>query len=69
MSDATTLIRKALDPGVEMRFVDGQLKVTGKRKAVECWAPRLRQHKATRTVCRRAVMTAVQATPYRDRQP
>ena len=46
MSDATTRIRKALDPGVEMRFVDGQLKVTGKRKAVECWAPRLRQHKA-----------------------
>ena len=36
-----TLIRAALDAGVELRFVDGKLKVTGKRKAVECWAPRL----------------------------
>lgn len=42
MTDATTLIRKALDAGIELQFVDGQLKVTGKRKAVECWAPRLR---------------------------
>lgn len=46
MSDATTLIRKALDAGVEVQFVGGQLKVTGKRKAIECWAPKLREHKA-----------------------
>ncbi len=45
MSTAT-LIRKALAAGVELRFVDGQLKVTGRRKAVESWAPQLRQHKA-----------------------
>ena len=46
MSDATTLIRKALDAGIELQFVDGQLKVTGKRKAVECWASKLRENKA-----------------------
>jgi hypothetical protein len=46
VSDATTLIRKALDAGVELQFVDGQLKVTGKRKAVECWASKLRENKA-----------------------
>ncbi len=41
-----TLIRAALDAGVELRFVDGKLKVTGKRKAVECWASKLRENKA-----------------------
>ncbi|MBN9573742.1 MAG: hypothetical protein J0H16_07360 [Alicycliphilus denitrificans] len=46
MSDATTLIRKALDAGIELQFVGGQLKVTGKRKAVECWASKLRENKA-----------------------
>lgn len=46
MSDATTLIRKALDAGIELQFVDGHLKVTGKRKAVECWASKLRENKA-----------------------
>ena len=46
MSDATTLIRKALDAGIELQFVDGQLKVTGKRKAVDCWASKLRENKA-----------------------
>lgn len=40
-----TLIRKALDHGIELRFVDGQLKVTGKRSAVTAWAPKLREHK------------------------
>lgn len=45
MSDATTLIRKALDAGIELQFVDGQLKATGKRKAVECWASKLRENK------------------------
>ena len=44
--DATTLIRRALDAGIELQFVDGQLKVTGKRKAVECWASKLRENKA-----------------------
>ena len=43
--DATTLIRRALDAGIELQFVDGQLKVTGKRKAVECWASKLRENK------------------------
>ena len=46
MSDATALIRKALDAGIELQFVGGQLKVTGKRKAIERWAPKLREHKA-----------------------
>lgn len=46
MTDATTLIRKALDAGIELQFVDGQLKVTGKRKAVECWASKLRENRA-----------------------
>ena len=45
MSDATTLIRKALDAGIELQFVGGQLKVTGKRKAVECWASKLRENR------------------------
>ena len=40
-----TLIRKALDAGVELRFIDGKLKVTGEHRAVESWTPRLRQHK------------------------
>ena len=44
--DATTLIRRALGAGIELQFVDGQLKVTGKRKAVECWASKLRENKA-----------------------
>jgi hypothetical protein len=43
---ADTLIRRALDAGVELSFVDGKLKVTGKRSAVESWTPRLRQYKA-----------------------
>lgn len=46
MSDATILIRRALDAGIQLRFVDGQLKVIGKRKAVECWASKLRENKA-----------------------
>ena len=46
MSDATTLIRKALDAGIELQFAGGQLKVTGKRKAVECWASKLRENKS-----------------------
>lgn len=41
-----TLIRAALDAGVELRFVDGHLRCIGKRSAVAAWAPRLRQHKA-----------------------
>ena len=46
MSDATQLIRAALDCGVELAFVDGRLKVTGKRSAVMAWAPRLRAKRA-----------------------
>lgn len=43
---ADTLIRKALDAGVELRFVDGQLRVTGKRAAITAWAPTLRENRA-----------------------
>ena len=46
MSDATTLIRKALDAGIELQFVDGEIKVIGKRKVVENWASKLRENKA-----------------------
>ena len=46
MSDATTLIRKALDAGIQLQFVDGQLRVTGKRSAVAAWAPALRENRA-----------------------
>lgn len=42
---ADALIRAALDAGVEVRIVDGQLKVRGRRGAVETWAPQLRPHK------------------------
>ena len=45
MSDPTTLIRRALDAGLELRFVDGQIKLVGKRAAVAKWAPRLRPHR------------------------
>ena len=44
MSDATTLIRKALDAGIELQFVDGEIKVIGKRKVVENWASKLREN-------------------------
>lgn len=43
---ADTLIRQAMDAGVEIRFVDGKLKAVGKSDALRAWAPRLRQHKA-----------------------
>jgi hypothetical protein len=45
VSDPTTLIRRALDAGVELRFADGQIKLVGKRAAVAEWAPRLRPHR------------------------
>ena len=45
MSDVTQLVRAAFDAGVELRFSDGRLRVTGKRSAVESWAPRLRPHR------------------------
>ena len=40
-----TLIRAALDAGVELRFVDGQLRCTGRAAALRTWAPRLRARK------------------------
>lgn len=43
---ADTLIRAAMDAGVEIRFVDGKLKAVGKSDALRAWAPRLRQHRA-----------------------
>ena len=63
MSDATTLIRKALDAGIELQFVGGQLKVTGKRKAVECWASKLRENKAALIEALR-MSAAVALLPY-----
>ena len=41
-----TLIRKALDAGVELAVVDGAIKVIGHRSAVHQWRDRLRTHKA-----------------------
>ncbi len=40
-----TLIRAALDAGVELRFVDGKLRAVGRTAALRTWAPRLRQHR------------------------
>ena len=41
-----TLIRKALDAGVELTLVEGKLQVTGKRSVVQQWRPQLAPHKA-----------------------
>jgi hypothetical protein len=41
-----TLIRKALDKGVELYLVDGQIRYKGKRDAVDELLGPLRQHKA-----------------------
>ena len=43
---ADVLIRKALDKGVELRLVDGKVKLIGKRAAVDELLGPLRQHKA-----------------------
>ncbi len=41
-----TLIRKALDAGVQLALVDGSIKIIGHRAAVQQWRDQLRQHKA-----------------------
>ena len=41
-----TLIRKALDAGVELELVDGVIKVIGHRGKVQEWRDRLRTYKA-----------------------
>ena len=41
-----TLIRKALDAGVELALVDGVIKVIGHRAKVKEWRNELRTHKA-----------------------
>ena len=46
MSDATILIRAALDAGVHLKFEDGKIKACGRTDVVSLWAPRLRPHKA-----------------------
>jgi hypothetical protein len=46
VSDLSQLIRAALDCGVQLRYVDGRIKASGKRAAVDAWAPRLRPHRA-----------------------
>jgi len=46
VSDLTQLIQAALDCGVQLRYVDGRIKASGKRAAVDAWAPRLRLHRA-----------------------
>ena len=43
---ADVLIRRALDAGVELRLVDGKVKLIGKRAAVDELLGPLRQHKA-----------------------
>jgi len=45
VSDPASLIRTALVAGVELRYMDGKLKVTGNRAAVDAWVPRLREHR------------------------
>lgn len=40
-----TLIRKALDSGIELSYADGKLQVTGRRQAVALFAPQLRVYK------------------------
>jgi len=45
VSDLTQLIRAALDCGVQLRYVDGQVKASGKRSALQEWAPRLRPYR------------------------
>ena len=46
MSDATILIRAALDAGMHLKFEDGKIKACGRTDVVSLWAPRLRPHKA-----------------------
>ena len=46
MSDATILIRAALDAGVHLKFEDGKIKACGRTDVVSLWATRLRPHKA-----------------------
>ena len=41
-----TIIRAAMDAGVELSCVDGQLLVTGKRRVLAVVKPQLRQYKA-----------------------
>lgn len=41
-----TLIRAALDAGIELRFVDGRLKAAGAPDVLRRWAPRLREQRA-----------------------
>jgi len=41
-----TIIRAAMDAGVELSYVDGQLLVTGKRRVLAVVKPQLRQYKA-----------------------
>lgn len=41
-----SLIRKALDSGVQLALVDGSIKIIGQRSAVYQWRDQLREHKA-----------------------
>ena len=41
-----TLIRRALDSGVELALVDGQITMIGRSSAVQQWRAQLREHKA-----------------------
>lgn len=65
---ADTLIRKALDAGIELQFVGGQLKATGRRSAVAAWAPTLREHRA-RLIAALQPPAAPAAAPPIDWQP
>ena len=59
---ADVLIRKALDKGVELRLVDGKVKLIGKRAAVDEMLGPLRQHK-------NALLRWLQAPPANDPVP
>ena len=59
---ADVLIRRALDAGVELRLVDGKVKLIGKRSAVDEMLGPLRQHKAD-------LLRWLQAPPANDPVP
>lgn len=40
-----SLIRKALDSGIELELVDGSIQVIGRRAVVHQWRDKLRQHR------------------------
>lgn len=58
-----TLIRQALDAGVELRFIGGKLKAVGRTDVLHVWAPRLREHREELIA---ALRTPEPATDWRE---